>query len=434
MNLGEIPKRIITEEDNLSVCRVNNASFEGGNCIKINAARNQTGFFVDGLIQCTALTWKVDTGAKKTFITEEVFYEIPPENRPVLEPARRKFATASGHSLNILGTAYMTLNFDDFEVDFRVFVGGVTQNLLGEDFYTKFKCNWDHENGGIIAKVSDEDESCRRSNWIRTSETLSLSPGHEAVIQSVLSYPENEVGIPLVSSNFRQTHGLLIARTLLDANEDIVYLRIFNPGMETVTVKCNENIALFSPVIGVTNSKCEGEAEVNLVAEVDPVNIPEHLVHVFDDGRVHLSDEETMEFEKFLQERAKTFADPKGKPGRTTLGKHHIVLNDNQPFKEASRNMPLFKREVLDKEVKRLEDLGIIEKSQSPWSSQIVLVQKKDKSWRVCVDYRRLNTRTIKDAYPIPRIDDNLDALSGSMWFTSLDLDMAYQCLCPDRT
>ena len=77
VNLGEIPKRIITEEDNLSVCRVNNASFEGGNCIKINAARNQTGFFVDGLIQCTALTWKVDTGAKKTFITEEVFYEIP---------------------------------------------------------------------------------------------------------------------------------------------------------------------------------------------------------------------------------------------------------------------------------------------------------------------------------------------------------------------
>ena len=68
----------------------------------------------------------------------------------------------------------------------------------------------------------------------------------------------------------------------------------------------------------------------------------------------------------------------------------------------------------------------MIEKSTSPWSSQLVLVQKKDKTWRVCVDYRKLNSRTIKDAYPICRIDDNLDALSGSVWFTSLDLNMAY--------
>ena len=73
-----------------------------------------------------------------------------------------------------------------------------------------------------------------------------------------------------------------------------------------------------------------------------------------------------------------------------------------------------------------MKDMGLIEKSQSPWSSQLVLAQKKDKSWRVCVDYRRLNARTIKDAYPIPRIDDNLDTLSGSVWFTSLDLDLAY--------
>ena len=70
--------------------------------------------------------------------------------------------------------------------------------------------------------------------------------------------------------------------------------------------------------------------------------------------------------------------------------------------------------------------MGVIEKPKSPWSYQLVLVQKNDKSWRVCVDYRRRNARTIKDSYPIPRIDDNLVALAGSMWFTSLHLNMAY--------
>jgi hypothetical protein len=53
----------------------------------------------------------------------------------------------------------------------------------------------------------------------------------------------------------------------------------------------------------------------------------------------------------------------------------------------------------------------------SPWSSQVVMVQKKDGSWRMCVDYRKLNEKTIKDAYPLTRIDENLDTLEGaSSW------------------
>ena len=55
-----------------------------------------------------------------------------------------------------------------------------------------------------------------------------------------------------------------------------------------------------------------------------------------------------------------------------------------------------------------------------------MMVQKRDGSWRMCVDFRKLNEKTIKDAYPIARVDDNIDALSGSKWFTSLDLEMAF--------
>lgn len=73
-----------------------------------------------------------------------------------------------------------------------------------------------------------------------------------------------------------------------------------------------------------------------------------------------------------------------------------------------------------------MEQKGIIEISCSPWSAPIVLVQKKDFTWRLCVDYRKLNDKTIKDAYPIPRIEDNLDSLSGSTWFSSIYLAMAY--------
>jgi len=68
----------------------------------------------------------------------------------------------------------------------------------------------------------------------------------------------------------------------------------------------------------------------------------------------------------------------------------------------------------------------IIQPSTSPWASPIVIVIKKDGSARFCVDYRKLNKLTRKDAYPIPRIDNTLDTLSGSKWFSTLDLLSGY--------
>lgn len=69
---------------------------------------------------------------------------------------------------------------------------------------------------------------------------------------------------------------------------------------------------------------------------------------------------------------------------------------------------------------------GIIEPYTSPWSSNIVLVRKKDGSLRFCIDFRQLNNITIKDYHPLPRIDDTLDALSGSKYYSTLDLKLGY--------
>ncbi len=69
---------------------------------------------------------------------------------------------------------------------------------------------------------------------------------------------------------------------------------------------------------------------------------------------------------------------------------------------------------------------SIIEPSDSPWAAPMVMVRKKTGGWRPCVDFRRLNAVTRKDSYPLPRIDDALDYVAGSCWFSSLDLRSGY--------
>ena len=112
--------------------------------------------------------------------------------------------------------------------------------------------------------------------------------------------------------------------------------------------------------------------------------------------------------------------------GRTSLVQHNIKIADPKPFKERYRRIPPHQFEEVLKHLKEMEDIGAIRRSNSPWASPVVLVKKKDGSLRFCIDLRKLNARTIKDAYSLPRIEESLDCLNGAKIFTSLDLKLGY--------
>ena len=112
--------------------------------------------------------------------------------------------------------------------------------------------------------------------------------------------------------------------------------------------------------------------------------------------------------------------------GHTHLVQHKINTGNNPPFKQRPRHLPLSQRQAERDEIDKMLSSGVIEESESPWASPVVLVKKKDGSIRYCIDYRRLNDLTVKDSYPLPLTQDCLDELSGSSWFSTLDLQSGY--------
>ena len=105
---------------------------------------------------------------------------------------------------------------------------------------------------------------------------------------------------------------------------------------------------------------------------------------------------------------------------------HEIDTGDGAPIRYAPRRMSPQKMKKEEECVTEMLTGGQIEPSDSTWSSPVVLVMKKDGGTRFCVDYRRLNDATVKDAYSLPRIDDTLDMLAGKQWFSTLDLMSGY--------
>ena len=112
--------------------------------------------------------------------------------------------------------------------------------------------------------------------------------------------------------------------------------------------------------------------------------------------------------------------------GHTTAVRHRIRLHDETPFKERPRPIHPSDREAVKQHLKELLDAGIIKESQSPFASPVVLVRKKNGSIRLCIDYRKLNARTIRDAYALPNIEETFAALSGAKWFSVMDLKSGY--------
>ena len=144
--------------------------------------------------------------------------------------------------------------------------------------------------------------------------------------------------------------------------------------------------------------------------------------------RVHpdVPDESRSQLKKLLNDYAGILSRVEYNMGLTDLIRHEIDTGQERPIRQPLRKTPMADNQVIDSHIQSMLKQGLIEPNHGDWSSNIVLVQKKDKSYRFCLDYRKINGVTRKDVFPLPRIDASLVTLAGSSWFSTLDLRFGY--------
>ncbi|KAF9762051.1 Retrovirus-related Pol polyprotein from transposon 17.6 [Nosema granulosis] len=156
---------------------------------------------------------------------------------------------------------------------------------------------------------------------------------------------------------------------------------------------------------------------------IQRVQLAINLVNNKDEGK---EDSRTQEEKTIIEEYNDLFRSTIDKGVSCGIKKHQINTGTAEPIFNRTGRIPVHYEAEVEKEILSNLKLGIIRESNSPWSSRIVPVTKKDGSLRLCIDYRPLNKITIKDKYPIPRIDEILDSLAAAKIFTTLDATSGY--------
>ena len=138
--------------------------------------------------------------------------------------------------------------------------------------------------------------------------------------------------------------------------------------------------------------------------------------------------EQAVKARSLLREYHDIFSLEKHDTGHTKAAKHKIVLKDpdTPPFKERFHRIPPPQLDEVRAHLKMMLDAGVIRPSNSPWCNAVVLVRKKDGSLHFCIDFRRLNSLTVKDSHPLPRICETLESLAGAAHYTTFDMNSGF--------
>ena len=243
--------------------------------------------------------------------------------------------------------------------------------------------------------------------------------------------PQTSNTAALVEPLSGQTPGnLIVINTVTGVVNGQLHVRVANITDEDVWLQPHTRIGVLHEINNVMDTKntvdfkrvSVNEEMVFVRESTTEEDQTQPLAYPIDLSAIECTPEQREKLETLFQKHASVFTENENDLGYTETVKHKIPTIDQVPVAQPYRRIPPNQFQEAKDHIRKLLDGGIIRESHSPYAAPIVLVRKKDGSLRLCVDYRRLNSKTVRDQFPLPRIEESIDAIGGARWFSTMDL------------
>ncbi|KAL5486484.1 hypothetical protein EMCRGX_G018971 [Ephydatia muelleri] len=386
------------------------------------------------MIGACPLELLVDTGATVSLLNVNMWNKIDNTKLSLEQWTGKKLVGVNGTPLLVKGLTRAQVCIEGFEFVGNFVVSGelVVDAILGLDFLQQHNCVIDV--GKKLLKFPSVDLSVGLQDAGRCKQVtqfVGVVTMHEITVPAV---SEMEIivkplcnvgsGIWMIENNPTVSCGVMVARAVMCSNKETFPIRVLNPRDSSIVLQKGVELAkmeLIEQDLVQLNAASVGKSS-GKESSVDQAELWNLVLGAGD----QLNQNEKEMLFSLLMEYKDVFSFRSSDLGHTSLLQHRINTGSEGPIQCPPRRIPQARREDVRRLLREMLDNGIVEPSEGPWSSPIVLAKKKDGTLRFCVDYRKVNTITKRDAYPLPRIDDTLGTLGGSKFFTTMDLASGY--------
>ena len=375
----------------------------------------------------------LDTGASRSCLDYEFYRRVLSDQVDLLVARDLAVIAAGDITLQVEGIANVTYEYLDKQgTKQQIMIPTIVINrlgttlIIGRDFISASKLILDTTSNTIYCDKPVITKPKEMTNLVFGQEQVVVPPKSTVIMSVKVDTLTPDCGVvTTVDMSENSLKGkVVVANSLVETTDEDenLLIPVTNFGDDKQLIDEGTVVGQFEPyAITADDLNDDHENSYVFMEKTEKLNIGQGEVNI----GVDLTVDDKQQLSELLHEFEHLFAFD-GKLGECTVLEHQIDTGDNKPIHSAPYRQSYKVRESIQKQIRDWLDAGVIRPSSSPWSSPVVIVPKKDKSMRMCIDLRGVNKLTKKDVYPLPNLEDTLASLNRAMYFSSLDLNQGY--------